>query len=398
MENTQKLSLAECMYPFPWSDRFHDSVANLAAGLDDLCVRFIINLPHEELEGVDRTTFHIEEAHWFYEDFARVQDPSLRSMSLKEFADEIFKHCPLFSAFTEEHRRQAFDMFLAYKVRVPVRGAILLDETMEWALLVKGWKKNAKWSFPRGKILKDEDDFDCAVREVYEETGFDVSTSGLVIPGQEPNGFHLAMREQDIKLYPIRGVPFDFPFAPRTRKEISKIDWYRISDLPTAKRNKQQANGPEAFRDNKFYMVAPFLKPLKRWIAEQKAMDAQRPQSALKEESIETSEQNMKLAPPGELTASHTAPQAAPQADSSFDQLIANLGRQRTSDALPEVSLQSNPIPDPALELKRLLSVNRMRNIPPTLSFGRTKQHSRSNRHRTSARRSPGGRPTKWLV
>jgi len=34
--------------------------------------------------------------------------------------------------------------------------------------------------FPRGKINKDEKDLDCAIREVYEETGFDIKEAGLV--------------------------------------------------------------------------------------------------------------------------------------------------------------------------------------------------------------------------
>ncbi|GFP82646.1 mRNA-decapping enzyme subunit 2 [Phtheirospermum japonicum] len=42
-------------------------------------------------------------------------------------------------------------------------------------LLVKGWK-GTSWSFPRGKKSKDEEDHKCAIREVLEETGFDVSS------------------------------------------------------------------------------------------------------------------------------------------------------------------------------------------------------------------------------
>jgi mRNA-decapping enzyme subunit 2 len=33
-------------------------------GLDDICVRFIINLPQEELASVERIIFQIEEGHW----------------------------------------------------------------------------------------------------------------------------------------------------------------------------------------------------------------------------------------------------------------------------------------------------------------------------------------------
>lgn len=32
--------------------------------------------------------------------------------------------------------------------------------------MVKGYQKGASWSFPRGKINKDEPEADCAVREV----------------------------------------------------------------------------------------------------------------------------------------------------------------------------------------------------------------------------------------
>ncbi len=32
--------------------------------LDDLCLRFIINLPEEELVSMERICFHLEAAHW----------------------------------------------------------------------------------------------------------------------------------------------------------------------------------------------------------------------------------------------------------------------------------------------------------------------------------------------
>ena len=54
--------------------------------LDDLSMRFIINMPDEELETFDRLCFQIEAAHWFYDDFYRDNDHSLPKLSLKEFA------------------------------------------------------------------------------------------------------------------------------------------------------------------------------------------------------------------------------------------------------------------------------------------------------------------------
>ncbi|KAI2088115.1 mRNA-decapping enzyme subunit 2 [Ophidiomyces ophidiicola] len=238
--------------------------------LDDLCVRFIINLPHEELESVERICFQVEEAQWFYEDFIRPLDPNLPSLNLRSFSLLIFQHCPLMSQWSHYHHSTAFSEFLAYKTRVPVRGAILLNEAMDEVILVKGWKKTAGWSFPRGKINKDEKDFDCAVREVYEETGFDIRAGNLVKNEETVKHIDISMREQNMRLYVIRGVPKNTHFEPRTRKEISKIEWYKLSELPTQKKVRQEDQTSQAMSKNKFYMVAPFLGPLKKWIATQK--------------------------------------------------------------------------------------------------------------------------------
>jgi len=133
-----------------------------------LCVRFIINLSQKDLTSVARICFQVEEAQWFYEDFVRPLDPLLPSLPLRLFCLKMFQHCPLLASFSEENHMRAFDEFMNYKTRVPVRGAIMLNAAMDSAVLVKGWKKNSGWSFPRGKINKDEEDLACAIREVDE--------------------------------------------------------------------------------------------------------------------------------------------------------------------------------------------------------------------------------------
>lgn len=259
--------------------------------LDDLCVRFLLNLPASELSSVPRLCFQVEEAQWYYEDFVRpavaaTTAPPLPHLPLRQFCLLLFQHCPLFSGFTDAQHLAAYEEFLAYKVRVPVRGAILLDEKMEKLVLVRGWKKGSSWSFPRGKINKDERDLDCAIREVYEETGFDIATSGLL-----PENYNyedqvgevsklkfidITMREQHVRLFVFRGVPLDTIFETKTRKEISKIAWYAIKDLPGFKKQRHHAQQSEAemAQANKFYMVAPFLGHLKKWIHQQRKNDA----------------------------------------------------------------------------------------------------------------------------
>ncbi|PVH93307.1 hypothetical protein DM02DRAFT_619349 [Periconia macrospinosa] len=327
--------------------------------LDDLCVRFIVNLPHEELQSVERICFQIEEAQWYYEDFIRPLDPSLPSMNLRVFSQRMFQHCPLFAGFTAAHREGAYEQFLQYKTRVPVRGAIMLNQDMTHAVLVKGWKKGAKWSFPRGKINKDESDLDCAVREVYEETGLDLHEAGLVQPEEKMKSIDVTMREQSLKLYVFRGVPMDTNFEPRTRKEISKIDWYKLSDLPTLRRkNHPQGNGQD-LKDNSFYMVTPFIPQLRSWIKSQRQLEKRNKHAgAHLPTPVPTGITDTELE--GDLGDTTADEAAIPEYDpdgANFAELVANLGRShRASDALPEVQLEQSTV-DPAAELKRLLSV-----------------------------------------
>ena len=275
----------DCQYPMQQAlldvykiDK-HSSTDSVLQGLDDLCVRFIINLPLEELATPERICFQIEEAQWFYEDFVRPLDPDLPSFNLRNFTTIIFQHCPLLKGWSSDEQAQAFQSFLAYKTTVPVRGAIMLNQNMDQVVLVKGWKKGANWSFPRGKINDREEDLTCAIREVYEETGYDLKTSGLVGEDKNIKYIDVHIRGQELKMYVFRGVPMDSHFEPRTRKEISKIQWHSLSDLPTVKMKKQQqqqqhGHGEDlATNANKFYMVAPFLGPLKKWIAQQRKRD-----------------------------------------------------------------------------------------------------------------------------
>lgn len=164
----------------------------------------------------------------------------------------------------------AYSQFIEYKTRVPVCGAIILSDDWTRCLLVKGWGKGASWTFPKGKINQDEPKRDCAVREVREETGFDASEW---LPEDSKDYFELTQREQRIRLYVIPGVPSDTPFATQTRREISRIEWFKLGDLPTAKKPKT----PSAERGGKFYMVMPFVMRLRRWIQANRRTHPRRP-------------------------------------------------------------------------------------------------------------------------
>ena len=59
--------------------------------LDDLCSRFLLNIPATERDDMVRLMFQIELAHWFYIDFHRVEDPTLPEMKLPQFSGKVKK-------------------------------------------------------------------------------------------------------------------------------------------------------------------------------------------------------------------------------------------------------------------------------------------------------------------
>ena len=233
----------------------------------------------------------------------------------------------------------------------------MLNEKMDAVVLVKGWKKGANWSFPRGKINKDEPDLDCAIREVYEETGYDIKAAGLDPEGKATKYIEMNLREQHMRLYVFRGVPMDTYFEPRTRKEISKVHWWKLADLPTLKKKKQQHEGRGedlAVNANKFYMVAPFLPQLKKWISLQKKLDKAKHEgqslltpNAMDEERIcvEVSEPN-------------GAPKDLP-VNGDFGFVMENLRPAQTFNTgdLPEIPQASAEAVDLTAQLKSFLGV-----------------------------------------
>ena len=133
-------------------------------------------------------------------------------MKLRSFSENLFNVCPLLKTYISDVSA-AINHFQSYKSVIPVRGAIILNKKMTKALMVKGWKSSATWGFPRGKINKNEPDDLCAVREVYEEIGFDIS------PYLVPEDYiEVTIRQKNFKLYIICGVPGNTQFCPQTRK------------------------------------------------------------------------------------------------------------------------------------------------------------------------------------
>ena len=241
-----------------------------------------------------------------------------------------------------------------------------MNDKMDEVLLVKGWKKSGTWSFPRGKINKDEDDLDCAIREAWEETGFDLNAAGLVPERKNIKPLEKTIRQQNMKLFVFRNVPMDYSFMPQTRKEISKIQWFRLSDLPAEPRRKNQPEGSGVHlvvNANKFYVVAPFMHDLKKFIRDERKKDNRQ---SFKRAAAPVAADPMLAAEQDYATATgHLALPLSPPVPSS----------------LPEVTPASAQ--DPLLHLKQQL------NIPPPSQSPSMDTKARSNDLLSLLRKGP---------
>lgn len=215
---------------------------NLADVLADLEFRFLSNLPEEELADAVRVFMQVEQAHWFYEDEYVDNYKHLKTMKMKAFAQILFEQSSVLSPIADQCEIY-MNKFKNYRHQIPCCGAILLNEKCDKMLLVRSWQGRS-WTFPRGKINEGEEEAFCAAREVYEETGYLPTIDAASNPKLEATD-----HGKKIALFVVPGADgvSEFQFAPRAKKEISKIEWFPLNVLPKG-----------------HYNVAPFMGRLKK--------------------------------------------------------------------------------------------------------------------------------------
>ncbi len=219
----------------------------LDQALSEVEARFLYNLPEEELNLPERLFFQIEQAYWYYEDFKADRFTNLPHFStLKAFAQKIFNHCEILQIKSNSFQ-ELFADYASYKSKIPVCGCIILNPAMTKVVLVCEWSGKT-WMFPRGKINQNETELQCAIRETYEETGFNAGAHC------NENDFIISFQDQKkVQLFIASNVSEDTVFECQTRKEISKIEFHSVDNLP-----------------KRTYHVHPFIPSLNRWIAQQK--------------------------------------------------------------------------------------------------------------------------------
>ena len=204
----------------------------------------------------------METAHWFYTDEYVTEAASnsrLQNCTMKQFAEHMFRHIP----FLRKHADQVdqiIEDWRQYKISVPTYGAILLNEDLSKVVLVQSYWNKTSWGFPKGKVNEEEPPHLCAVREVLEETGYNIADA--IDPDQYAEQ---VLNEQLSRLYFVPGVPITTEFCPKTKFEIRSIQWFPIDLLPSSKKDPI----PEGLglTHNGLYMVMPFVRSMRKWIA-----------------------------------------------------------------------------------------------------------------------------------
>ena len=122
----------------------------------------------------------------------------------------------------------------------PKAGVILLDKTLNKILIVNnnGYNSSSKWGLPKGHLETDEFPYECASRELYEETGIRINISpkarNYISSINNSIYYIFIVDEKHIKLNPIDTVEIlsaKFSYITRLRtiksgilnKELQKV-------------------------------------------------------------------------------------------------------------------------------------------------------------------------------
>ncbi|KAI6174041.1 Nudix hydrolase domain-containing protein [Aphelenchoides besseyi] len=230
-------------------------------------IRKPIARPAKKDEPV-RVCFQLEQAHWYYVDYYcegnHCEEPC-PNLGFRDFVKKVVGHSHSLLKY-KNNVDDIVDQFRQYKSLIPTYGAVMFDPSLTQILLVQGYfASRNSWGFPKGKVNEDEDPKACAIREVLEETGYDISQklADDVI-------FRYAMNDTMVHLYVAVDVDRNFNFHPHLRKEIRKIAWFDIADLPRHRSDFATCNRQgQGCRPNNFYGVVPAVDFIQKFSAEQ---------------------------------------------------------------------------------------------------------------------------------
>ncbi|KAH3758367.1 mutT/nudix family protein [Pelomyxa schiedti] len=205
---------------------------------------------------VEPLFIYVEEAWWYYKDIYCKVYPQLPKMNLERFAQNLFLNSPQLSFIGKSisNFSEVVANFKNWKASVPCAGAIVLDPTLSYVMMVRGFG-NMGWGFPKGKLKENESPHLGAIREVREEIGLDV-TDFI----RESEFLELESGTRRDQLYICAYVSMSNRFCPVTRNEIREIAWHKLDKL------SRESQGLAQYR-----MVAPCIKEIVNWVEKERS-------------------------------------------------------------------------------------------------------------------------------
>eukprot|EP00792_Barthelona_sp_PAP020_P004169 TRINITY_DN1931_c0_g1_i1.p1 TRINITY_DN1931_c0_g1~~TRINITY_DN1931_c0_g1_i1.p1 ORF type:complete len:352 (-),score=94.66 TRINITY_DN1931_c0_g1_i1:130-1185(-) len=204
--------------------------------IDDVALRFIYNVPHADCFWRDendldlRFMYSFQKAFWWYIDVLKSNEKILQ-YNEKAFMTTFFDNfAPLNNIFEKDILKNKYAEFRRYNKAVPRAGVIVLSSDHQSILLVSNFN-NGQFEVPRGKIGKDEELFECAIREFYEETSFDIRNYldrfkfvETIDRKGTPCHFFLCVADLPVK-----------EMKPQTVGEIKSIKYINLNNLNASK-------------------------------------------------------------------------------------------------------------------------------------------------------------------
>ena len=184
----------------------------------DIIARFWCDLIayKEDFERVCFILIHYP--YWLYIDNG-LRKYHLQSIEEKDFCRLFISQCDFLSNHIHNFDKN-WETFDKYRQRVPTCGGILMNNAKDQVILVSSYKYNNR-GFPKGKINEKETEVECAVREVKEETGIDISK----IINEKEYIFLEGIDEKYLKLFVVCGIDEGIKLETLTRYEIEELKY-----------------------------------------------------------------------------------------------------------------------------------------------------------------------------